>query len=148
MASSWYNHGGELIANGTINLNSATLKCMLVRDTYTFNTDHEHVSDINTYELSVTGYTGGYGGAGRKTLGSRTFGHDDTNDYATMDASDLAAWTSLGTGQTIAAAVIIVEGTSDSDSHPLFYVDFTDVAAGGDFTLQWNASGIVRWKHV
>lgn len=147
MASSWYTHGHGLVIAQSANLTAA--KVMLMRDTYTFAATHDHVSDINTYELSVTGYTGGYGGSGRHSLSSVTFTDDDTNNYTVMDAANPTVWSSLAAGQTIAAAVILIEaGGSDNTSHPIFYVDFIDVATGGDFSIDWAAAGIVRWKHA
>lgn len=148
MASSFFNNGITKCNDGTIDLDATSeLKVMLMQSSFSMDPSLDYVSDISASELSCTGYTGGYGGAGRKVLSGVTLTNDDTNEYSVIDATDPTTWSSLGAGQTIGGAVIIKEITSDAASIPIFFIDFTDVATGGDFTLQWAAAGIARWKH-
>lgn len=151
MASGWYNRAKKEIMDGTISLLSDTIKVMLVTSSYTFNPDHDFIdmggaNDPADHELSGTGYTGGYGGSGRKTLASKAITEDDPNDRAEFDAADVT-WTSINAG-TIRAAILIKEGTNDADSKLIAYIDnaaqFPLVTNGGDVTLQWNAEGILQ----
>lgn len=149
MASLVYNRAknGMWGGNGAaISLLSDTIKVMLVTSAYTANPDHDYItaSGAGTNEIVATNYTGAFGGAGRKTLASKTLTEDDTNDRSVFDAADVT-WTSIGgaTNATIAAAILVKEGTSDADSQLLVYIDIADTATnGGDITIQWNANGI------
>lgn len=117
-----------------------SIKVLLVTTGYTFNPDDRFVSSAAASEISVTGYTGGFGGSGRKTLASRTLSADDTNDRSAFDAADVT-WTALGTGATIAAAILFKELTSDALSPMIAYFDLVDTPTnGGDITLQWSTS--------
>ena len=152
MASILFNKAKEDIIGGVIDLNADTLKLMLVDSTYTPDPDTELVdaggaSDILDAEISVTGYTGGWGGAGRKTLTSKNFSNDSATDRAIFDSTVDYTWSSLGAGATIVAAVLIKEGgANDTTSRPIVYIDTNDVSTnGGDITLQLDANGIFRW---
>lgn len=144
MASITTNKGRTLIANGSVDLLTDTLKVMLLSAAYTPNKDHNFVSDLGANELSGTGYTAGFGGAGRKTLASKTVTQDDTNDLAVFDAADVT-WTAINAG-TVAYAAVVKEVTSNADSPVLAIIDVSpDVATnGGDWTLQWGAQGVIK----
>lgn len=152
MASILFNKAKEEILSGTIDLNADTLKLMLVNSTYTPDPDTLVVdaagaSDIIDAEISVTGYTGGWGGAGRKTLTNKSFSNDSGTDRAIFDSTVDYTWSALGAGATIVAAVLIKEGgADDTTSRPIVYIDTNDVSTnGGDITLQLDANGIFRW---
>lgn len=135
------------LADGTIDLTNDTLKLLLVTSVYTPNADDDFLdaggaSDITDAELNVTGYTRGFGGAGRKTLASKTFTTNDTNDRAEFDAADIT-WTALGTGQTIAAAVLVKEITNDAASVPLIYFDISDIPTNGSDVVISSPTGLL-----
>jgi hypothetical protein len=112
-----------------INLTVDTVKVMLLS-----------TASVVASETSVSGYTGGFGGAGRKALASVTLQADDANDRALFDAADVT-WTALGAGQTLAYAVLFKELTSDALSPLIALFDFTDTPTnGGDITLVWSTS--------
>jgi len=144
MSSFTYNEGAhQLGSNGSVSWSADTIEIVLVKSTYTANKD-----DTNTVlaaaEISgVSGYTGGFGGAGRKVLASKTHTKDTTNDRDTYDAADPSAWP-LGTGDTVGGAVIQKKGSADDTTAVLlFFLDFTDVPTNGStFTLSFDALGI------
>ena len=145
MASMTTNKLRQLLLNTGINLLTDTIKVMLVQTSYTPDKDHDFVSSITggtTKEIAGTGYTGGFGGGGRKTLASKTVAKDDTGDVAFFDAAD-SAWTGLDAG-TVGFAVLIKEVTSDADSPIIAIVDVSPdiVTNTGDYTIQWAATGI------
>lgn len=158
MASLVYNKAKQEIADGALDLDTDTkVKVMLVNSGYTPDADHEVVdaggaSDPIDAEIVATNYTGGYGGAGRLALATRVVNLDLTNDRAEFDADDLT-WTSLGgaTNDTIVAAIIIKEDHlgatgNDTETRLIAYVDVADTTTnGGDFTIQWNAEGILQF---
>ena len=148
MASMTTNKFRELIMNGGIDLDNAAdtaVKVMLVQNTYTPDRDHDFVSSITsgtTKELTGgTGYTGGFGGSGRKALTGKTIVKDNATDKAYWDATD-SSWNAINSG-TIGYVVVIREVTADSDSPILVIIDVPDTATNGsDLTLQWAADGI------
>lgn len=144
MASSCYNAGIKGIQDRSIDLAADTIKIMLIgtATAYTFDKDHAVMTTPAASELSVTGYTGGFAGAGRLTLASKTITNDTTNDRAVFDAADPAAWT-LSTGGTVAAAIVYKHLTSDAVAVPIAFLDFTDVPTNGStFTVVFDANGI------
>lgn len=143
MASAWYNKGKAQVLNGGIDLLTDTIKVMLVDDTYVFAATHNFVSDVSADELSGTGYTGGFAGAGRKTLASKTITEDDANGRAEFDAADVV-WTGLSAG-TVGGAILIKEITNDAASLLIAFLDCVDTGStGSDFTVQWDAEGILQ----
>lgn len=144
-----YNRAKKEIQDGTIDLLGDTLKVMLVTAVYTPNPDHDVVdagggSDPADAELTGSGYTAGWGGAGRKTLAGKTITEDDGNDRAAFDAND-PAWPAIQAG-TAAAALIIKEGVANDTTSRLIAClndgGFPKITNGGDFSLVFNAAGI------
>lgn len=147
MASFWYNKAVTEVLTGTIDLDTNTLKVMLVNSTYTPNRDNDVVdagggSDAADAEIVATGYTSGWGGAGRKTV-TVTVTEQDANDRAVIIFGDLT-WTALGgaTNDTVVGAILIKEGgANDTTSRLIAYWDLVDTATnGGDFTLTMDAT--------
>jgi hypothetical protein len=144
MAEYFYNKAREEIANGTINLLTDTIKAMLVSAVYTPDPDHLVVdaggaSDPLDAEISVTGYTPGWGGAGRKTLGTKSIAADNTLDLAKFAAADLT-WVALGAGATIAWVLVIKEGgVNDTTSRLISAHAVSAIATNGqNFNVAWH----------
>ena len=142
MASNLYQSGLKLILDGTVDLLTDTIKVVLVNASYTPDKDHDFLSDVNTYELSGTGYAGGFAGSGRKTLASKTVGKNDSTNVANFDAAD-SSWTAINAG-TAAYAIIGKEVTNDAASPIFACIDLNpDVATnGGDYSIAWDAAGL------
>lgn len=150
MASFWYTKNVQKIVQNTIDLDGDTFKVGLSTATHVpaKNTDEfaddAGADDFVDGELSgISGYTAGFGGAGRKALVNRTVTIPGANpDRVKLDADDLV-WTTLGTGATIKQATVLKEVTNNAASPVIVNLDFTGVATtGGDFTLQFHADGI------
>ena len=141
MASVTSNKLRTLLLNTGINMLSDTIKVALVTSAHTPAVGDNFMSTYTASELSGTGYTAGFGGAGRKTLGSKSVTQDDTNNWGVFTAAD-PTWTAINAG-TAAAAVILNEVTSDADSPVLAVVVFGSsvVTNGGDFTIHWASTG-------
>jgi len=153
MASGAYTSGLTSAMNGTSPFLTTTHKVMLLSTAtpYTYNADHDFVSagganDPDDAETNVSGYTRGFGGAGRKSLASKTITSNDTNNRVEWDAADLT-WIALATGETIEAAVVIVEITNDAASQLVVYLDPTNVPTNGsDITLQFASNGFLNFN--
>jgi len=147
MASFWYNKAVGKILRNTIDLDGDTFKVGLSTSVHVPNKDDTFLDDAGSDdfvdgELTVTGYTNGFGGAGRKSLVNRTVTDDLTNDRIKFDADDIL-WTALGAGQTIEQATLMREVTTNADSSVILNLDFTGVAtSGANFTLQFHTDGI------
>jgi hypothetical protein len=94
-------------------------------------------------ECSATGYTGGYGGSGRKAT-TVSFSADNTTNRTYMICTD-CTWNPLGgaTNQTVIGAVLIYEkGGADSSSVLVAWFDGVDTPTnGGTFTADFSATG-------
>jgi hypothetical protein len=147
MASIVYNSFKRDLADGTIDLPNDTIKVMLVDDSYTPDADHDFADDVSADELSGTGYAAGFGGAGRKTLASKSFSTDTANDRAEFTA-DALVWSAIDAG-TAKYAIFIKEITNDAASRLLFALDLDSggsgiVTNGGDLTVTPNADGFLQ----
>ena len=159
MANFVYNSAAKEIMDGTIDLLNDTVKIMLVTTGYTANKDHDFVdeggaNDPVDHELSANNYTGGYGGAGRKTLASKAIAVDDANDRAKFDCANIT-WTSLGGNSAdddvYYAIVIIEQGSDDTQTRLVAFIDTVSgspslpfTTTGDDFTLEINAEGLIH----
>ncbi|MEM4720574.1 MAG: hypothetical protein QXT73_00755 [Candidatus Methanomethylicaceae archaeon] len=142
MPSVVYNILKQKLMTGDVRLDgsgSQTFKVALVTSSYTPDIDN-HTSWANiTNEVSGAGYT-----SGGATLSGLTVFRDLTNDKGVFDANDVV-WTN----STITArgAVIYRSDPSDPTQRWLVcYFDFTTdkSSSSGDFTIQWNANGILN----
>ena len=144
MASGDFSRGVLKIFDGTVDLDTAVLKLMFLKSTYTYDPDHDQVSDL-TEITGVSGYTGGFAGAGRKTA-VITLTEQVANNRVVVIIGDLT-WTTLGTGDTIGGAALIFEtGGTDGNSIPLCFFDVTDFPTNGsDVTLDFDGvNGNIR----
>lgn len=143
MANVSYNRAAEMLLEGTLNMTSDVLKCMLVTATYVPDPDDDFATTPAANEISVVNYTSGFAGSGRKTLATKVFAIDDSANRGTFGAANLT-WTALGVGATIKWAVIYKHLTNDAAS-PLICA--LDLGAGtptntSDITISFG-SGLV-----
>lgn len=124
----------NLLLGDVAGLDTATVKVMLTTSSYTPNQDtHDFVDDV-TNEVSGTGYT-----AGGATLGTKNV--TQTANVVAFDAAD-TVWSSSSI--TARRAVIYVDTGTPATSALICWIDFgeDETSDSGDFTIQWNASGI------
>jgi hypothetical protein len=132
-----YNSFKAKIMDGSIDLDTDTIKVMLVSSSYNFDQDnHVFKSDI-TGEISGTGYT-----AGGKELANKSVTQDNENNKSKFDADNLN-WS--GATFTTRGAVIYKDTGTPTTSPLVAYFDF-----GGDkspssqgFNINWGDGGIV-----
>lgn len=138
---------------------AAAIKYVLVDTTYTLDAttqDQDNVddavqttTDITTKELSgVSGYTGGFAGAGRKDS-EIDISVDDTSDPGKVivefenTGSNQITWSALGGGgDNIGGIALICEITNDAASIPiLMWGPSSDLTLnGGDVTLTFAST--------
>lgn len=127
----WYNRGKALLANGGVDWDTTDIRALMVTSTYTFNADHNFVSDI-TNELTGGTYV-------RKSL-TRTVVENDTNDRAELTIANVL-WTALSATGTPAAFVVYKFNAADGSAELISYHDFTATPTnGGDFTVSFSGT--------
>jgi hypothetical protein len=138
MANALYNIACKKFIDGALALATADVRVLFLKDTYTFDPDHQFVADLTpgTHEISVAGYS-------RQALANQTTTQDNVNNRAEADADD-PDFGALTAGETIAAAVYYVQVTNDADSYLIGYQDtggYPLPTNGGNVKIQHNAEG-------
>jgi hypothetical protein len=140
MASKLYGQFLSQALNKEIDWDTDTIKVALLTNSYTPDQDaHNYLDDVVANEVSGTGYT-----AGGNTLANKTNSYNSSTNVIVLDADD-TTWSS----STITAryAVIYDASPATNATRPLIgYVDFgsDQSSSNGNFTITWDATGIVR----
>ena len=142
-------------ATGAVDLLADTIKIMALEDDTGEDQDSEFVGDVITagaVELTSTGYTGGFGGAGRLTLGSKTLAVDEANDRVEFDCAN-PVWSGIdqAAAETLVGFYVIKEITNDAASPVLSHIDTATGLPlspnGSDITLTVDAEGLMQWTN-
>lgn len=155
MASSVHNPAKKLIIDNDLDLlSNSGVKLMLLQSTYDAQDDPDvefiddgGANDPIDHEADATGYTGGFGGAGRQTLSNRATNLDLANDRVEFDFDDVP-FGSLGNGtnNTLGGVGLVKEITNDGASPFIAWDDTGDVTTnGGTITYQVNAEGMLNF---
>lgn len=140
MASKLYGNAIKAAFNGEIDWDTDTIKVALLSSAHTPNQDtHDYWDDVSANEVSGTGYT-----AGGATLASKTSTYDGANNVLVLDAADVV-WSA----STITARYAVIyndSGATAAQKALIGYVDFgsDQSSTNGNFTITWDATGIVR----
>ena len=139
-------------ATAAIDLDGDTIKIGLSTAVHVANKDDQFLSDAGAddfedgeNDIGGTGYTAGFGGAGRKTLtNSGGVTNDLTNDRSKFDTPDPSAWTAFNPANAVNKATILKEITSNAASPLIANLDFASVDPNGlDFSVSFHADGIL-----
>lgn len=144
MASRVFNCFIRANAAGEIDLNADDIRVALLMTNTNADTVAQSavdfVDDITTLdEMDGSGYV-------RKALATEAVNRDDANNRAEFDADDVV-WTALGAGtRAMQGALVFKFVTDDTASIPIAWIEFSSpvTADGTDFTIQWNAEGILQ----
>lgn len=140
MPSKLYGQFLSQALNKEIDWDTDTIKVALLSNAYTPDQDaHNYFDDVVANEVSGTGYT-----AGGNTLANKTNTYNSSTNVIVLDADD-TTWSS----STITARYAVVYDASPATNatRPLIgYVDFgsDQSSSNGNFTITWDATGIVR----
>lgn len=148
MASTAYSRGVLKILDGTIDTDTTATKIGLAKSAYAPDPDESSLSTFAASEADCTGYTGGFGGGGRKSA-TITLTEQTANNRVVTIITDLT-WSALGgaSNNTLRYAVWLREITNDASSVPLAAMQFTaDVTTNGsDILVDFDGTnGNVRW---
>ena len=133
-----YNAFKKNIMNGGIDLDTNTIKVMLVTSSYTPNQDtHEDRADV-TNEVTGDGYT-----SEGAEITNKAVTQDNTDNEGVFDGDDVT-WSA----STITARGAVIYKSTGTASNDLLvcYIDFGSdkSSSSGNFTIQWNAEGILN----
>jgi hypothetical protein len=137
-----YNNFKHQVMEGVFNLLTDTVKVGLL-NAYTPNIDTH-----TTWAEAIAGATGECAGsgytAGGETLGSKTVVLDSANDRGVFDGANVT-WTALllSTPASHLPSHAVMYSTTASNLLIAYWVLGTTVTNGGDYTLAWNATGII-----
>lgn len=138
MADVIYNSFKKKIMDGSIDLDTDTIKVALVTSSYTPDQDvHDFFDDV-TNEVSGTGYT-----AGGASLANKVVSADNTDNEGVFDADD-ASWS---TSTITARGAVLYKSTGTASTSALIcYIDFgaDKISTAGTFTIAWNSEGILN----
>ncbi len=146
--SGMYSRGVLSCLNGTIDVDTTVTKMGLAKSTYAPDPDESSLTTFAASEADCTGYTGAFGGAGRKSA-TVTLTEQTANNRVVTIFTDLT-WTALGgaTNNTLGYAVWLREVTNDGASIPLAYLNFSSnlTTNGSDVLVDFDGTnGNVRW---
>jgi hypothetical protein len=136
-----YNNFKEQVMEGVFNLASGedTLQIILVSG-HTPDIDaHDEYADVSGDEYGTgDGYT-----AGGETLTGQDVTQDNANDRGIFDADDVT-WSSLGAlAPATPSHCILYDDTPAGDPLICYWELGSTATNGGDYTLQFNAVGII-----
>jgi hypothetical protein len=128
MASSFYpSFFTDLLTGEIVNLETSTVKCLLLKDTYNFSVSHSTVFDIKASEPVNNGST--VIGYSRKTIPATISLDLTTNEEGAalnFDLTNNAIW-SAATFTVSGAALYVSEDENDDTLNKLiYYIDFSD----------------------
>jgi hypothetical protein len=138
MANAIYNSFKRDIANGSIDLDTDTIKLMLVTSDYTPNIDTNAKRSDVTNEVSGAGYT-----TGGAALQNKTVTINPTSDKAIFDADDVTF--SVATITARGAVLYKSRGGASSADELICYLDFgSDITStAGNFNIAFDTNGIL-----
>ena len=138
MANVIYNSFKAKIMDGSVDLDTDTVKVALVTSSYTPDQDAHDFFDDVTNEVVGTGYS-----AGGASLANKSVTQDNTDNEGVFDADDVT-WSS----STITArGAVVYKSTGTPSTSPIIaFIDFTtdQISSNGNFVIQWAAEGLLN----
>lgn len=131
MASGIYERFKANLMNKVVDLEGDTIKAMLLDGSHSFTATDNVIGDVDTNEVSGTGYT-----AGGETLTTKSVTQAATTKF---DADD-TVWTTV----TVTTSHLVLYDVT-ATSNLIASLDFggSQVIVGVNFTIVWNAAGII-----
>lgn len=138
MANVVYNSFKQKIQDGSIDLDTDTIKVALVTSSYTVSQDdHEDYADITNEVANGNGYA-----TEGATLANAAVTKDNTNNRGKFDADDVSWAASTITAR---GAIVYKDSGTDATSWFICYIDFggDKSSSAGTFSITWSSDGIL-----
>lgn len=137
------NNFRKYIADGTIDLDTDTIKAALLLDTYTLSAAHSIFGDVSSHEVAAgNGYA-----AGGVALANQSV---TVTGAQSKFSADPATWAALT--KTFRYLALYANKTANGVVNPLIALILLDntpaniVVTAADYSIQWNANGILVWQ--
>lgn len=133
--AAFYNSGKKKLWDGSIDLDTDTIKVAFMASGYAPNIDTEDFYDDISASVAA--------GSTDQTLANKTLTIDTTNDIVKFDADDISI-----SGQSFTSDMLVLyKSTGVASTSPLIcYIDITEIApVGGSVTVQFHSSGIFAY---
>lgn len=157
MANLWHNTGKLRVWGGSAGAILVLTEDIVVIAVETVDEpddpDTEFVGDWlgvgDAVEVTSTGYTGGFAGAGRLSLASKALAVDQANNRSEFDCADLV-WSAISqaASETWSGFGFAKELTNDASSPMLWQIDTATglplTPNGSDITLTIDAQGLAQ----
>lgn len=144
MADFVYNIAAKMLLDGDLDFNAPDdIRVLLLEAGSDVNKDDTTIQAVlaraGTDELTSTNYS-------RQALANEATSQDDSNDRAEFDADDVTFSGLVQAGsETIVKYLVFLFVTNDADSVPILQADISPaVTPNGDFTISWDAEGILQ----
>ena len=142
MASFVYNEAKYQLMVAGLQLATADLRISLHMTNTTLDTENDGIA-TNTDFTTPDEFDGANYASPGQALGSLAVTKEDGSDLGKFDAAD-EVFTALGVGtRNIAGALLYKFITNWAASVPIAWFEFTATPDSSDFTVQWNASGLL-----
>lgn len=131
-----YPNAKLLIANGTVDFLTDTVKVILLNGSHAYNSAHTDLSEVSANEISTgSGYT-------QQTLALASKTITLASGIVKFDAAD-SVWTASG-GSIIASAAVIYDDTVTDDKllASIIFSQEVTVTDGNNFNLIYSPNGI------
>lgn len=144
MSTHLFNEFKRANAAGEIDLNADDIRVRMAMSNTTMDTENDGI--VNIADFTTPDVMDGANYVD-KALANEAVNKDDANDRAEFDADDVT-WAALGTGTRGALGVLIYKYVDGTDANDLViaWIEFSaeQNPGGSDFTLQWDAEGILQ----
>ena len=147
-AAGAYTNGIENTLIGSTDWDTSTLKLTLIKDSYTYDPDHDFVNDVTSAECDATGFNGGFAGADRNVCAITVTEQTASNRVVCILTDETYSAIGGASNNTLESALLMREVSADSDSIPLVYLEFSATVAtnGSDISVDNDGTnGNVRW---
>ena len=138
MASVIYNNFKQRLMTGEVDFDNDQIYVMLLTNAYTSDIDtHANISSVASYEVSGAGYV-----TGGTMLTGVTVMLSLSTDKAVLDGNDIT-W--ANSTLTVRYCTLYKRSGVTNTSWLIATFDFGSdkSSSSGDFTIQWNAAGII-----
>lgn len=140
MADTIMNRFPTNLSNKEIDWEVDTIRCALLKTTYTPDKDHSTWADVSAEEVVGSGYV-----SKGEILANCSVAQDDTNDLAKIDADNAVFSSVTLTGANAPQYAVIFDDALVADDICFIYDFGSGIECnGGDFTVEFHADGMLK----
>lgn len=148
MSNFWYDEATRQLSDGTLDLDTADLRVLLVMSNTTAGTERSKTTmGGGTGFTTLDEFNGANYASPGLALAGRSLSVNGVSHRTEIPAT-ASSWTALGAGsRAITAAIVYKFVAALATSIPIAWIDtggFPITASGADLTVTWNAAGMLQ----